>query len=201
MGRLKHNDLLDVCLKIIEDNPNEINHTHIKSLFLDLFGAGTDTTSNTLEWAMVEVLRNPDTMTRAKEELEEVIEWIHHPKGHTSAWAIGRDPTVWDDSLEFKPQRFLKSGFDFRGKDFDLIPFGAGRRMCPGLPLAIRMIPIMLGSLVNNFDWIPDTKIQADTLDMNEKFGITLSKANPLCVVPIPSYFNLMISITISVAH
>ncbi|KAJ0525579.1 putative geraniol 8-hydroxylase [Helianthus annuus] len=73
MGRLKHNDLLDVCLKIIEDNSNEINHTHIKSLFLDLFGAGTDTTSNTLEWAMVEVLRNPDTMSRAKEELEEVI--------------------------------------------------------------------------------------------------------------------------------
>ncbi|KAF5790357.1 putative geraniol 8-hydroxylase [Helianthus annuus] len=234
MGRLKHNDLLDVCLKIIEDNSNEINHTHIKSLFLDLFGAGTDTTSNTLEWAMVEVLRNPDTMSRAKEELEEVIGKakivkendvlrlpylscivketlrLHPPvplliprkvvkevqlNGYTipkgtqvlvNAWAIGRDPTVWDDSLEFKPQRFLKSGFDFRGKDFDLIPFGAGRRMCPGLPLAVRMIPIMLGSLLNNFDWIPDTKNQADTLDMNEKFGITLSKANPLCVVPIP---------------
>ncbi|KAJ0525578.1 putative geraniol 8-hydroxylase [Helianthus annuus] len=60
------------------------------------------------------------------------------PKGTqvlVNAWAIGRDPTVWDDSLEFKPQRFLKSGFDFRGKDFDLIPFGAGRECALGCHL------------------------------------------------------------------
>ncbi|KAI7746314.1 hypothetical protein M8C21_014130, partial [Ambrosia artemisiifolia] len=234
MGRLKQDDLLDVCLKIIQDSPNEINQTHIKSLFLDLFGAGTDTTSSTLEWAMAELLCNPKAMTKAKEELEEVIGKgkivkendvvrlpylscivketlrLHPPvpfllprkvvkevqlNGYTilegtqvlvNAWALGRDPTVWDDSLVFKPERFLESSRDVRGQDFDLIPFGAGRRICPGLPLAIRMISVMLGSLLNNFDWIADTKIQHDALDMTEKFGITLSKANPLCVVPIP---------------
>ncbi|KAJ0667953.1 putative geraniol 8-hydroxylase [Helianthus annuus] len=234
MGRLKHDDLLDVCLNNIQDNPNENNHTHMEILFLDLFSAGTDTTSSTLEWAMAEVLHNPIVMKKAKEELEVVIGKgkmvkendvgrlpylscivketlrLHPPvplllprkvvkqvqlSGYTilegtkvlvNAWAIGRDPTIWDDSLAFKPQRFLESGRDVRGQDFDLIPFGAGRRICPGLPLAIRVVPVMLGSLLNNFDWSLDTNIQDKALDMSEKFGITLSKANPLCVVPIP---------------
>ncbi|KAK9064860.1 hypothetical protein SSX86_016242 [Deinandra increscens subsp. villosa] len=234
LGRLKQDDVLDVCLKIIQDSPTEINRSHMKSLFLDLFGAGTDTSSSTLEWAMTEVLRNPQTLTKAKEELQEVIgkgkiikeddvfrlpylscivkETLRlHPavplllprkvedevtlSGYTipkgtqvlvNAWAIGRDPTVWDDPLEFKPQRFLESRLDVRGQDFDLIPFGAGRRICPGLPLAMRMIPIMLGSLLNNFEWSIDTIIQHEAFDMTEKFGITLSKANPLCVVPKP---------------
>lgn len=198
-----------------------------------MFGAGTDTTSNTLEWAMAEVLRNPEIMAKAKEEIEAVIgkakivkenevsklpyllsivkETLRmHPPvpfllprkvenkvkldGYTilegtqvlvNAWAIGRDPTIWEDSLEFKPQRFFECGLDVRGQDFELIPFGAGRRLCPGLPLAIRMIPMMLGSLLNNFDWNLDTEIEGGELDMTEKFGITLQKAFPLCANPI----------------
>ncbi|KAJ0715865.1 7-ethoxycoumarin O-deethylase [Helianthus annuus] len=233
-GRFEQGDVLDACLKMMQDNPDEFNHTNIKDLFLDLFVAGTDTTSITIEWAMTELLRNPHIMTKAKEELEKVIGKgsivkeddvlrlpylscivkevlrLHPPSplllprkvvtqvelsGYTipagtqvfvNAWAIARDPTVWDDSLEFKPQRFLESGLDVRGHDFDLIPFGAGRRICPGLPLATRMVPIMLGSLLNNFDWKIDTKVPYDVLDMTEKNGTTISKAKPLCVVPIP---------------
>ncbi|KAM0055360.1 putative geraniol 8-hydroxylase [Helianthus debilis subsp. tardiflorus] len=233
-GSFEQGDVLDVCLKMMQENPNEFNHTNIKSLFLDLFVAGTDTTSITVEWAMAELLRNPHMMAKAKEELEKVIGKgsivkeddilrlpylscivkevlrLHPPaplllprkvvkevqlSGYTipagtqvfvNAWAIGRDPTVWDDSLEFKPQRFLGSGLDVRGQDFDLIPFGAGRRICPGVPLATRMVPIMLGSLLNNFDWKVDTKIKHDALDMTEKHGTTISKAKPLCAIPIP---------------
>ncbi|KAM0055350.1 putative geraniol 8-hydroxylase [Helianthus debilis subsp. tardiflorus] len=233
-GKLEQGDVLDVCLKMMQDNPNEFNHTNIKSLFLDLFVAGTDTTSISVEWAMAELLRNPHIMTKAKEELEKVIGKgtivkeddvsrlpylscivkevlrLHPPaplllprkvikevqlSGYTipagtqvfvNAWAIGRDPTVWQDSLEFKPQRFLESGLDVRGQDFDLIPFGAGRRICPGVPLATRMVPIMLGSLLNNFDWEIDTETKRDAFDMTEKHGTTISKAKPLCVIPIP---------------
>ncbi|KAK1423399.1 hypothetical protein QVD17_18701 [Tagetes erecta] len=233
MGKLNQDDVMDVCLKFIQDNPNEINRTHIKCLFLDLFAAGTDTSTTTLEWAMTEVLRNPRIMTKAKEELGEVIGKgkilkeddisrlpylscivketlrMHAPvpfplrkvikqvelNGYTipvgtqvlvNVWAIGRDPAVWDDSLEFKPERFLESGLDFQGRDFDLIPFGAGRRICPGLPLAIRMVPVMLGSLLNNFNWNIDPKIEHEAFDMSAKFGITLTKAKPLCAIPIP---------------
>ncbi|KAJ9564060.1 hypothetical protein OSB04_000026 [Centaurea solstitialis] len=234
MKKLKQDDVLDVCLKINQEKPDEINRTHIKGMFLDLFAAGTDTTSNSLEWAMTEILRNPHTMAKAKEELEQVIGKgkiveeadimqltylscivketlrIHPPvpfliprkienevklNGYTvpggtqvlvNVWAIGRDATLWEDPLEFKPERFLTSGIDVRGQDFELIPFGAGRRICPGLPLAVRMLPVMLGSLLNNFDWNLEAGIKPKELDITEKFGITLQKANPLCAIPTP---------------
>ena len=101
-------------------------------------------------------------------------------------WAIGRDFTFWKDPLVFKPERFLNLDLDMRGQDFELIPFGAGRRICPGLPLALRMIPVMLGSLLNSFNWKLDAGIEPQELDMEEKFGITLAKAHPLRAIPSP---------------
>ncbi|GAY67403.1 hypothetical protein CUMW_256170 [Citrus unshiu] len=68
------------------------------------------------------------------------------------------------------------------GQNFELIPFGAGRRICPGLPLAIRMLYLMLGSLINSFDW----KLEDENMDMEEKFGITIMKAQPLRAVLLP---------------
>lgn len=199
----------------------------------DLFVAGTDTTSNTLEWAMAEVLKTPEKMQKAKAELAEVIGkgktieeadvsclpylrcivketlrlhppvpfliprkvdqevevcGYNVPKGSqvlVNVWAIGRDDTIWENALEFKPERFLESELDIRGRDFELLPFGAGRRICPGLPLAVRMVPVMLGSLLNSFDWKLEGGISPKDLNMEEKFGITLQKAHPLRAVPI----------------
>ncbi|CAI0463344.1 unnamed protein product [Linum tenue] len=102
-----------------------------------------------------------------------------------NVWAISRDPTVWeDDPTSFKPERFIGSKVDFRGHDFEFLPFGAGRRMCPGVPLATRQISLILAAIVRNFDWcLPDGKDPAE-LDMNEKFGFTLQKEQPLLLVP-----------------
>ncbi|WMV14981.1 hypothetical protein MTR67_008366 [Solanum verrucosum] len=75
---------------------------------------------------------------------------------------------------------------DLRGWDFELIPFGAGRRICPGLPLAIRMIPVTLGSLINTFNWKLHGGIAPNDLDMEEIFGITMAKAQPLLAIPTP---------------
>nr|AUR26645.1 cytochrome P450 oxidase 76B10-like protein [Platycodon grandiflorus] len=225
-----NSDLLDMCLDINEENPEEIDIALIQRLCVDLFLAGTDTTSITLEWAMAEVLRNPEIMMKVKLELDEVIgkgkilkeadisrlpylqcivkETLRlHPPGPflvprkvesnvevnsyivpkgsqvlINVWAIGRDPNLWKDSLTFNPERFLTLERDVMGQDFELIPFGAGRRICPGLPLAMRMVLVMLGSLLNSFDW----KVGPDKLDMSEKFGLTLHKAHALKVVPMP---------------
>ncbi|KAL4293712.1 geraniol 8-hydroxylase [Arachis hypogaea] len=68
-------------------------------------------------------------------------------------WAIGRNPNVWDNANSFLPERFLDSKIDVKGRDFQLTPFGSGRRICPGSPLAMRMIHVMFGSLINSFDW------------------------------------------------
>ena len=178
-----------------------------------MFVAGSDTTSNTLEWAMAELLKNPHTLEKAQEELADVIgrgKLIHPPVpfliprktvedvefcGYiipkdsqvlVNIWAIGNDSSLWEDPLDFKPERFWESDIDVRGRDFELIPFGAGRRICPGLPLAIKMVPVTLGSILNTFNWKLHGGIAPKDLDMEEKFGITLAKAQPLLAIPVP---------------
>ncbi|KAJ0886146.1 putative geraniol 8-hydroxylase [Helianthus annuus] len=83
------------------------------------------------------------------------------------------------------PERFLDSEIDYRGQDFKLIPFGAGRRLCPGLNIAHRMLHIMLGSLIYNFDWKLQGNMRPQDLDMEDKFGLTLPRNVPLMAIPV----------------
>ena len=103
-----------------------------------------------------------------------------------NVWAIGRDPDLWERPNSFEPERFMGSEIDVKGRDFELIPFGAGRRICPGMPLAIRMIHLMLGSLIHGFDWKLEGGISPEKMDMTEKFGFTLEKAQRLRAIPSP---------------
>jgi cytochrome P450 len=110
------------------------------------------------------------------------------PKGAqvlVNAWAIGRDPSLWENANSFMPERFLGSEIDVKGRNFQLIPFGGGRRICPGLPLAIRVLHLMLGSLIHTFDWKLEDGVERGDMNMEEKFGITLQLAHPLRAVPI----------------
>ncbi|XVF52763.1 hypothetical protein PTKIN_Ptkin05aG0044600 [Pterospermum kingtungense] len=102
-----------------------------------------------------------------------------------NVWAIGRDPSIWENPSAFMPERFLGSEIDVKGRDFGLIPFGAGRRICPGLPVANRMLPLMLGSLIHSFDWKLEGGVSPEEMNMDEKFGITLQMAEPLRAIPI----------------
>ncbi|PON46896.1 Cytochrome P450, E-class, group I [Trema orientale] len=88
-------------------------------------------------------------------------------------WAIQQDPNIWDEPTKFKPERFKEGGLR---DGFKLMPFGSGRRGCPGEGLAMRMIGLTLASLLQCFDW----EISGEKIDMTEKLGITLSKAQPL---------------------
>ncbi|CAH8392378.1 unnamed protein product [Eruca vesicaria subsp. sativa] len=218
-----NSDFLDVLLDEAELDNNDIEH-----LLLDMFVAGTDTSSSTLEWAMAELLANPKKMAKAQAEIERMIgqdglvqepdisEFPYlqavlketfrlHPdvplllprKAETdveifgylvpkdaqvlvNVWGIGRDPNVWENPTRFEPERFLGKVTDVKGKHYELTPFGAGRRMCPGLPLAVKMVSLMLVSLLYSFDWkLPKT------VDMDEAFGISLHKANPLLAIPV----------------
>ena len=84
----------------------------------------------------------------------------------------------------FRSERFVGSNVDFKGRDFEYIPFGAGRRICPGLPLAQRMVNLMLASILHSFNWKLPKGVTPENLDMTEQFGITLKKAVSLCAVP-----------------
>ncbi|XP_058735195.1 geraniol 8-hydroxylase-like [Vicia villosa] len=101
-----------------------------------------------------------------------------------NVWAIGRNSSSWEDANMFLPERFLTSKIDAKGHNFELLPFGAGRRICPGIPLASKMLPLMLGSLINCFNWKLEDGMKVEDMNMEDKFGITLPKAQPLRVIP-----------------
>ncbi|KAI3741244.1 hypothetical protein L1987_58915 [Smallanthus sonchifolius] len=102
-----------------------------------------------------------------------------------NVWAMGRDPKVWSFPETFMPERFLEVKIDYKGQDFELIPFGAGRRMCPGLNISHRMLHIMLGTLIQNFEWKLEGNMRAQDIDMGEKFGLTLQRNIPLKAIPL----------------
>ncbi|KAJ6427746.1 hypothetical protein OIU84_023197 [Salix udensis] len=98
------------------------------------------------------------------------------PAGTTlfvNAWAIHRDPTLWDDPTSFNPERF-ETG---RVGAYNFIPFGMGRRACPGDGLANRMMTLTLGSLIQFFEW---ERVGDDKIAMTEKTGISMCKVDPL---------------------
>ncbi|XP_057416754.1 cytochrome P450 736A117-like [Lotus japonicus] len=101
-----------------------------------------------------------------------------------NAWAIARDPAYWEEPEEFKPERFLNSSVDVKGNDFHLIPFGAGRRGCPGIAYAMVANEIVLANLIHQFDWeIPSGFAGEKTLDLSETVGLTMHRKSPLMAV------------------
>ncbi|KAL0312789.1 UNVERIFIED_CONTAM: Labd-13Z-ene-9,15,16-triol synthase, chloroplastic [Sesamum radiatum] len=106
-----------------------------------------------------------------------------------NVWSIQRDPLAWENPLKFKPERFLgnTTKWDFSGSNFNYIPFGSGRRICAGLPLAERMIRYVLASLLHSFEWqLPE----GEKLDTSDKLVMALRKKIPLTAVPIPRLCN-----------
>lgn len=96
-------------------------------------------------------------------------------------WAMGRNPDVWERPLEFDPERFLEHPeIDWNGRSFELLPFGSGRRACPGQPLAELVIQLALAHLVHSFNWSLPNQQEPHTLDMSDKFGLSLPRAQPL---------------------
>ncbi|KAL8216965.1 hypothetical protein R6Q57_023802 [Mikania cordata] len=232
-GRRK--DFLDVLLDYEAagaDEPEKMSQRDITIFILEIFLAGSETTSSTIEWALTELLRHPDKMVRAKDELASVLDsnqkldessidnlpylqaiiketlrlhspipfliprkafhdtdfmGYHIPKDtqlFVNAWAIGRDPECWEKPNSFEPERFLGSKVDYKGQHFSLLPFGAGRRMCVGVPLAQRVLHLVLGSLLREFDWELEKHVKAETLDMRDKMGIVVRKMEPLKAIP-----------------
>ncbi|KAK3026032.1 hypothetical protein RJ639_042524 [Escallonia herrerae] len=102
-----------------------------------------------------------------------------------NVWAIGRDPNNWKDPEEFLPERFTDSSVDFKGQHFELLPFGAGRRVCPGIYMATTMVELTLANLLLSFDWKLPHGMKEQDIDMEEAAGQTVYKKSPLCLVPI----------------
>ncbi|XP_076924030.1 flavonoid 3'-monooxygenase CYP75B137-like [Bidens hawaiensis] len=227
----ENKDFLQFLLELKDsgDSNPPFTMVHLKSLLYDMVVGGTDTTSNTIEFALAEMMNQPEILKKAQEELEtvvgkdNVVEESHinklpylyaimketlrlHPAlplmvphcpsescvigGYTvpkgarvfvNAWAIQRDPTIWENPLEFRPERFLNGKYDYTGNDFSYFPFGSGRRICAGTAMGERMFMFLLASIVHSFDW----KLgEGKEHDLTEKFGIVLKKKVALMAIP-----------------
>ncbi|KAL7145149.1 hypothetical protein ABFS83_07G060500 [Erythranthe nasuta] len=105
-----------------------------------------------------------------------------------NVWAIGRDPEQWENPNEFFPERFLNNNndekiIDFKGRDFGYIPFGSGRRSCPGLSLGVAAVEMALANLLYSFDFELPRGMSEEDVDTDASQGLTVHKKNPLCVV------------------
>ncbi|KAK9949405.1 hypothetical protein M0R45_004929 [Rubus argutus] len=104
-----------------------------------------------------------------------------------NAWQIGRDSKSFNKPEEYDPERFLiHSGIDYKGNDFQLIPFGAGKRICPGIQFAMAINEIALANLVHKFNWALPGEARSDDLDMTESIAITIHREYPLEAVASP---------------
>ncbi|KAF4378667.1 hypothetical protein F8388_006118 [Cannabis sativa] len=109
-----------------------------------------------------------------------------------NVWAIGRDPNYWHNPEEFFPERFVDNPIDFKGQQFEYLPFGGGRRGCPGIVMALTMVERTLANLLCGFDWkLPDGMMETD-IDMEEASGLTTFKKSPLKLVPVSYQWPLI---------
>ncbi|KAK9131416.1 hypothetical protein Sjap_011903 [Stephania japonica] len=103
-----------------------------------------------------------------------------------NVWTIGRDPGLWENPDEFYPERFAGKDIDVKGQSYELLPFGAGRRMCPGYSLGLKVIQSTLANLLHGFEWKLPSNMSENDLDMDEIFGLSTPKKIPLVAVVEP---------------
>ncbi|KAJ4725251.1 Cytochrome P450 [Melia azedarach] len=156
-------NLVDVLLRIQEHGDFEVplSTDRIKAVISDIFGAGSETSATTLIVKATLRLHPPAPFLIPREcgERCEIIVFEIPVKTRVivNAWAIGRDPKYWTDPDSFITERFLDHSIDYKGTNFEYIPFGSGRRICPGMSFGLASVEVSLAMLLYHFDWkLPD---------------------------------------------
>ncbi|CAI0410692.1 unnamed protein product [Linum tenue] len=234
MSEEEEEHLLDVLLNLQENGDTlgfHLSTDAVKGFLL------SETPAALIEWAISEMIKNPEVMYKAQSEVRRVFSEkgrveeariselaylklviketlrLHTPaplvlprecreECHISGyhiplktrilvnvWAIARDPRYWGEEAEkFLPERFLNNKVSFRGGDFEFLPFGAGRRMCPGMTFGLAAAELTLANLLFHFDWKLPREVEATSFNMDEKFGVTLRRENHLELIPVIRY-------------
>ncbi|KAG6468118.1 hypothetical protein ZIOFF_072686 [Zingiber officinale] len=234
-------DLLDALLRLRKDG--QLTEENLKGVLMNIFIAGTDTSSAVMEWAMAELIRRPELMKRAQEEVrscvgrskgkveESDLHQLHylkrivketmrlHPPAplliketmhpvtlsngyrippkttiYVNSWAIGRDRDAWERPEVFDPERFVNMASpavdSFAHYDFKLIPFGEGRRICPGKNMGMLMAEVALANLLYSFDWQLPPGMREQDVSMEEAPGVAVHRKHALWLMAAESEAN-----------
>uniref|UniRef100_A0A453MM82 Cytochrome P450 99A2 n=1 Tax=Aegilops tauschii subsp. strangulata TaxID=200361 RepID=A0A453MM82_AEGTS len=229
--------LLSVLLRIRDegelDFPMELDN--IKAIIMDMFTAGTETTSSAAEWVMSELMRNPEVMTMAQDEVRRTfndkspqdhdghVAELHYTKMvimesmrlnpvvplllprvcretcdvggfevtkgtrvMVNTWALGRNPEHWHEPEEFRPERFKNGAATYKGSRFDYLPFGSGRRNCPGDNYGVAVLELIVARLLYYFDWSLPAGVKPSELDMEMIATVSSRRKNQLHIVATP---------------
>ncbi|XP_042401739.1 alpha-humulene 10-hydroxylase-like [Zingiber officinale] len=226
-------DLIDVLLQL-RDQGEDITLESIKAIILEVFLAGSETTSTTIEWAMSEMIRKPETLEKAQKEVRQVLDGrtkitekdlekltylkmaiketlrLHPsvplllrecqetclvlgykvPAGTRviiNGYGLGRDERYWVDAEDFRPERFADGSLDYKGNNFEYLPFGSGRRVCPGMNFGSASVEIALTHLLYYFDWKLPKGMKPEDVDMRETAGIATQRLSPLFMLATPA--------------
>ncbi|KAG1354991.1 Cytochrome P450 82C4 [Cocos nucifera] len=235
-------DFMDVMLSIVEDAEfSEMDvDTVIKATSLALVMGGTDTTTTSLAWTLALLVKNPQGLKKAQDEIDGVVGKDRHVEesdvknlvylqaivkevfrlyppaellveheatadcrigGYNIAagtrlrvnvWKLQRDPLVWSEPNEFRPERFLSAphaGVDVRGQHFELIPFGSGRRSCPGISFALQVMHLTLARLIQGFELETPG---GGPLEMADDLGLPYPNTTPLEVLLRPRLADML---------
>ncbi|KAL3616115.1 hypothetical protein CASFOL_040409 [Castilleja foliolosa] len=226
-GEFGGEDILDVLLRMQKNKELEfpITNDNIKAVIFDMFSGGTETSSTTIDWVMVELMKNPHVMEKVQNEIREAFNGkttieerdiqaltylklvikeslrLHPPfpllpracreeckvDGYTiplkskiivHVWSMGRDAEYWPEPEIFKPERFESNSVDFLGSNFEFLPFGAGRRFCPGMNFGLATVELSLAQLLYHFDWKMAEGMSPDDIDMTETGEMAVSRKN-----------------------
>ncbi|KVH92100.1 cytochrome P450 [Cynara cardunculus var. scolymus] len=227
-----HKKLDNLINNIVAEHPGNTSSKSNETLLDDMFGAGTDTSSATVEWAISELIRCPRAMEKVQAELRQALKGkdkikeediqdlsyldlviketlrLHPPlplvmprecrqpvnlagyniadktKLIVNVFAINRDPEYWKDAESFIPERFENSPTNVMGAEYEYLPFGAGRRMCPGAALGLANVLLPLATILYHFNWKLPNGASHEQLDMTESFGATVQRKTHLVLVP-----------------
>ncbi|RVX23855.1 Cytochrome P450 81E8 [Vitis vinifera] len=146
------NTMIDHLLSLQKSQPEYYTDEIIKGLIMVLILAGTETSATTTEWAMALLLNHPNSLKKAIAEIddrvgqERIMDETDLPN---LPYLQISDPKLWPDATSFRPERF-ETG---KAETYKFLPYGVGRRACPGASMANRLIGLTLGTLIQCYSW------------------------------------------------